>query len=445
MTLVDASHDLDALLHTGGELVVLERRRLGDHPAEDLASATQAPDAPSIIILDDDIEPLEHTNLLAAGAAGVLPCDADEEVLGDAIRELGLEEAAPPRSSLRARRQHPSAQPSFAELLSRSHKMREFMDVVRRVTDSRASLLITGETGVGKEHLARAIHEESRLQTGAFVSVSCAALPENLLEGELFGHTAGAFTGALKARQGRFVEAAKGTLFLDEIGELPLHLQAKLLAVLQSREVRPLGSDRVVHVDCRIMAATNRDLQREVREGRFREDLWYRLNVVPLEVPPLRERAEDIPEIVGRALRRLAEEHARPHVRSVTQRAHEALMAHDWPGNVRELLNVVERAVLLARSSAIRLRELPPSMSHDGDRTSSRAPVPEGAWSEEWLGLPLAEARRTLVRHFERAYLHRLLGRTKGRIGETASRAGIVPRSLYTKMRAHGLRKEDYR
>jgi DNA-binding NtrC family response regulator len=271
-----------------------------------------------------------------------------------------------------------------------------------------------------------------------------------LLETELFGHEEGAFTGASRARRGWFELAHGGTVFLDEIGEMPKHLQVKLLSVLQTREVQRVGAESSVVIDVRVMAATNRELAAEVEAGSFRRDLFYRLSVVTLTIPPLRERREDIPTLVRGLLEHFRGEIPH-HIDGVSSEAIEALCRYDWPGNVRELMNVVERAMLLSTNEEISLVDLPETISGLAASTDSEFPTPEAVEDERlsvpkaWLGQPLGEARQRLLAEFERAYLTGLLEATNGRIGETAKRAGIQPRSLFEKMRRLGLRKEDYR
>lgn len=337
------------------------------------------------------------------------------------------------------------ATPRLVDFRSKSPRMRAFIHVVERVAGTDSTLLITGETGVGKERLARAIHAASPRREGPFVSVNCGALPEQLLASELFGHMRGAFTGATEDRVGRFEQAGAGTIFLDEIGEMPANLQVHLLSVLQRRELRRVGATETVAVEARVMAATNKDLVEEVRERRFREDLFFRLNVVGLELPPVRERREDVPLLIGRFIRYFVELHGRDDVHSIDDRAIEALLRYAWPGNVREITNVVERAVLLSERGSIQLEDLPrgirrpeASADHAGS-PSSKDP------DDEALALPLTVAKRRVVEAFERRYLEHHLRATRGRVGETAHRAGLNPRTIYEKMRRLGLRKSDYR
>ena len=323
------------------------------------------------------------------------------------------------------------------------------MRVVSRVVDGEASLLLLGETGVGKERLARAIHAEGPRAQGPFVTVNCGALPEALLESELFGHEEGAFTGATRSRRGMFELAHGGTLFLDEIGEMPYHLQVKLLRAVQEHEIQPVGSEKATTIDVRVMAATNCDLAQDVDAGEFRRDLYYRLSVVSLTVPPLRERRQDIPELVDSYIdyfsTRIGGE-----VSGIASDALDALGDYAWPGNVRELINVIERAMLLADDDEIALEDLPAAIGHPHGPPAATFHIGPDAHTtftipEPWLADDLRAVRRRVVHSVERAYLAGLLQATGGRIGDTATRAGIDPRSLYDKMKAHGLRKEDFK
>ena len=243
-------------------------------------------------------------------------------------------------------------------IIGRSPAMRRLMDMVAMVAPSEATVLVTGESGTGKELVARAIHANSSRRNGPLITVNCAALSETLLESELFGHEKGAFSGADKRREGRFMLADKGTIFLDEIGETSAAMQAKLLRAIQEREIQRVGSDRVLHVDVRIVAATNRDLKAEVEAGRFRQDLYYRLNVMTLAVPPLREREEDVPLLAAHFLRKFAETN-RKVAKGFTPLAMDMLLKYDWPGNVRELENAVERAVVLMAGDFVTEKEFP--------------------------------------------------------------------------------------
>ncbi len=248
---------------------------------------------------------------------------------------------------------------SMAGVVGDSEPLVDLYLTLDRVADTPCTILVTGESGTGKELVARAVHEVSDRASATFVAVNCGAIPENLLESELFGHARGAFTGAHAAKQGRIAQAEGGTLFLDEIGEMPLSLQVKLLRVLQSREYSPVGDTRVLKADVRIVAATNVDLEEAVREGRFREDLYYRLNVIHVTVPALRDRLDDVPALAEHFLEQNRQRLGRD-VHSISAEAMKVLCNHSWPGNVRELANCIERAVLLCRGEAIEPNDLPP-------------------------------------------------------------------------------------
>jgi two-component system response regulator HydG len=247
-------------------------------------------------------------------------------------------------------------------LLGQSAALRQLTTLLGTVAPSEATILITGESGTGKELVARAIHSNSARRNGPYITINCAALTETLLESELFGHEKGAFTGAERARDGRFAAADQGTIFLDEIGDMPLSMQVKLLRVIQEREVQRVGSDRATKVDVRILAATNKDLQEEVDNGRFRRDLYYRLNVVAVKMPALRERIEDIPLLAMHFLQQFAQKNGKT-VKGFTPEAMDRLLKHPWPGNVRELENAVERAVILMIGEYVDTRDFPATLN----------------------------------------------------------------------------------
>ncbi len=281
--------------------------------------------------------------------------DEQGNVIGGAetFRDLSLVEQL--RKELQGRHR-------MGDLVSRAQPMRRIFEVIPAISSSMATVLIQGETGTGKELLARAIHDRSPRAKGPFVALNCAAFPETLLESELFGYRKGAFTGAVKDRPGRFAAAEGGTLFLDEVGEMSTAMQVRLLRVLQEKTYEPLGSTKPVRTNARILAATNRDLAAEVQEGRFREDLFYRINVVRVDIPPLRERKEDLPLLVDHFVSRFNRLQDKQLI-GVGPHAMEALMAHDWPGNVRELENAIEHAFVLCVEGSIELRHLPPALA----------------------------------------------------------------------------------
>ena len=315
------------------------------------------------------------------------------------------------------------------EILGRSPAVEELRSIIATVAPTEATVLINGESGTGKELVARALHMASERASRPLVTVNCAALAENLLESELFGHERGAFTGADKRRDGRFVQADGGTLFLDEIGEMPLALQAKLLRALQQGEVQRVGSDKPLTVDVRVIAATNRNLQTEVAEKRFREDLYFRLNVINIEVPPLRRRPEDIPLLAAHFLQRYAERN-RKAIKGFSPQALDAMLRYPWPGNVRELENAVERAAILCTGDLITLRELPQGVSG-----ALNAPLPAELTTEQGDG-SLAGLKLDDV---ERRAIEETLRQTGDNKSEAARRLGITRATLHNKLRKYGM------
>jgi two-component system NtrC family response regulator len=305
-------------------------------------------------------------------------------------------------------------------IIGESGAMQEVLSVVRRVAPSDATVLIRGESGTGKELIAKAIHYASPRAARALVKVNCAALAESLLEAELFGHEKGAFTGAVAARKGRFELADGGSLFLDEIGDLPPHLQVKLLRVLQEREFERVGSSRPIKVDVRLLAATHRNLEALVREGRFRDDLYYRINVVTIQLPPLRERREDLLLLVDHFLRVFADKNGKG-IRGLTREARAALLRYDYPGNVRELENLIERAVVLTRDDVIGLTDLPLTLDA------------QAAEAESGTGLVAA------VEGLERRMIREALAKAEGIQTRAAELLGIGERVLRYKLKKYGL------
>jgi len=421
------------LSHGDYDLLLLERVLLGANPSLSLEGL---PEPPAVVVLSsEDLPPSERAELISAGSLAVLWLGLEDEVLGSALVSLAKREGTP-RGGRRSK---------LDDFASSSPSMQKFLRLARRVVKGDSALLILGETGVGKERLARSIHSESSRASGPFVTVNCGALPESLLESELFGHEEGAFTGAVRARRGYFELAHRGTIFLDEIGEMPLHLQVKLLRVLEDKSIRRVGSEKPIDVDVRIMAATNRDLKREMEAHRFRADLYYRLAVVTLTVPPLRERREDIQELAGAFLDRIRRQLGRPVTRFHPD-AVEALIRHDWPGNVRELINAIERAVLLAPGDEIRVSDFRSGETFAAAERAPASPPPaDRPRFEDYFDRPLAEARERLSSAFEKDYLERMLDLCRGRVGEAARRSGVNERTIYAMMRRHGLRKEDFR
>jgi two-component system response regulator HydG len=310
-----------------------------------------------------------------------------------------------------------------ARIVGQSGAMRRVYELINRVGESDASVLIHGETGTGKELIARGIHTRSRRKNGPFVAINCAAVPHSLLESELFGHARGAFTDAKAQRTGLFVQATGGTLFLDEIGELPIDVQPKLLRALQERKVRPVGANQEIPFDARIVAATNRNLEDEVYEKRFREDLYYRINVVKIDVPPLRERGGDVLHLSQHFLKTFAERNAKPSLELSTTAA-EKLMAYNWPGNVRELENCMEHAVALARFDQITVEDLPEKIrAYRAERFVVAANDPTEIVTMDEL---------------ERRYILRVLSLVGGNKSRAAQVLGFDRRTLYRKLERYG-------
>ncbi|MDC5888239.1 two-component system response regulator GlrR [Proteus mirabilis] len=309
------------------------------------------------------------------------------------------------------------------DIVTRSPQMLRLLEQAKLVAQSDVSVLINGQSGTGKEVLAQAIHRASPRAKNPFIAINCGALPEQLLESELFGHAKGAFTGAVSSREGLFQAAEGGTLFLDEIGDMPMALQVKLLRVLQERKVRPLGSNRDIDIDVRILSATHRDLPKAMERNEFREDLYYRLNVVNLRIPTLSERAEDIPVLANHLLRESAKRH-KPFVRSFSTDAMKCLMTASWPGNVRQLVNVIEQCVALTTAPVI-----------------SEALVTQALQGENTALPTFAEARG----HFEMTYLRKLLQMTKGNVTQAARMAGRNRTEFYKLLSRHGLDANDFK
>ncbi|MCA9671145.1 MAG: sigma-54-dependent Fis family transcriptional regulator [Myxococcales bacterium] len=314
----------------------------------------------------------------------------------------------------------------WGNIIGRSQAMNEVFELIRRVADSPVTVLITGESGTGKELVARALHYSSYRKDGPFVAVNCAAIPSQLLESELFGYKRGAFTDAHADRKGMLVEASGGTIFLDEIGELPSHLQAKLLRVLQEREVKPLGATKPVSIDVRFISATNRALEEMLGSGDFRQDLYYRLNVVQIGLPPLRDRPDDILPLASHLLERAAER-AGKTAGGIAPDAAKVLLAYQWPGNVRELENVIERAVALSQNERIQLGDLP--------RQLVERPA------EDLLSG--ASARRLTLAELEQQYIVRVLAEEEGNKTRAAQRLGLDRKTLYRKLDEYKRQEQD--
>jgi len=327
------------------------------------------------------------------------------------------------RDEVKRLREQVNSPQGFGGIIGDSPAMRRVFDLLDRVADSEATVLVTGESGTGKELVARALHQRSRRSTGPFVAINCAALPETILESELFGHVRGAFTDAKLSKPGLLVAATGGTLFLDEIGEMTASTQVKLLRALQERTVRPVGGDQEVGFDARVIAATNRDLETDVAEHRFREDLYYRINVVRVQIPPLRARGNDILLIAQDFIERFAVQSGKP-VSGLSSGAAEKLLAYDWPGNVRELQNCIERAIALTQFEQLAVEDLPEKIRE---------------YSATQLVLPTENPAELLsIDELERRYVLRVLRAMNGNKTLTAQVLGLDRRTLYRRLERYG-------
>ncbi|MBX7119789.1 MAG: sigma-54 dependent transcriptional regulator [Gemmatimonadaceae bacterium] len=410
------------------QLTFLDVKMAGIDGLETLKRLRAGDPAAVVVMISGHASLQDAVAATTLGAYDILekPLDTDRILvtLRNAIGHLDLREE---NERLRARVER------HGEIVGRSAPLRSLVDQIARVAGTAARVLITGENGTGKELVARAVHAQSPRAKGPFVEVNCAAIPSELIESELFGHMKGSFTGAVGDRAGKFEQADGGTLFLDEIGDMSLAAQAKVLRVLQEGEVTRIGGSKVRKVDVRIVAATNKRLEDEIRDGRFREDLYYRLNVVPIVVPPLRERREDLPMLVQHFAARLAAESGVPP-KAFDPAALDALAAHEWPGNVRELRNTVERLMILAQGPRVTAADVTRLV---GGRAAEASAGLAGLGGLEqydtWEGFKLAA---------ERAYLQVKLRQYDWNVAETA-RAIDMPRSnLYKKIERHGLTRE---
>lgn len=428
-------------VRSGCDVIVINESLIPSPVDNGIAILNELPENPTTIILHNSDSPEKYAQLTAAGADVVLSMGLAPksmcETIGAAVESR--------RQFIQSRRfeRRGSAEPKISDFVSESPTMKMFMEEVQQVIPSDSPILIQGETGVGKEHLAKAIHAASPRSVGPFISVNTAAMPEQLLETELFGHEQGAFTGAIRYRRGAFELAHGGTIFLDELGEMPIHLQSKLLRVLQDYEIRPIGGENTIELDVRVIAATNKNLEEEIAKGNFRQDLYYRLSVLMLTIPLLRDRKEDIPTMVRRFITHFRYKIG-GDVDGISEGALKALTAYEWPGNVRELMNVIERAILLCKTDEIGISELPHVFHRDStamdDLLSGALPK-----DSDWLKMTLPEVKKEFMDRIERGYLELALRKTRGRVEQAAAIAGIHPRGLYNKMKSLGLRKEDFK
>ncbi|MBL8768828.1 MAG: sigma-54-dependent Fis family transcriptional regulator [Planctomycetes bacterium] len=427
---VDGKDALNVLERQSFHLVLSDQRMPGIDGLELLVKARELrPDQPFVLMTAyGSVE--SAVAAMKRGAADYLtkPFTKDELmlVLERVLRQRRLQ------AEVEELRNQLSDRSRMSGLIGVSAPMRAVFERIERVASTDASVLVTGESGTGKELVARAIHERSKRAGGPFVAVNCAAIPEALLETEFFGHEKGAFTGAIRARPGAFELAQGGTLLLDEIGAMRVDLQAKLLRALQEREVQRLGAEKPVAVDVRVIAATSEDLDEAIANRSFREDLYYRLNVVPIELPPLRDRTEDVPLLLDAFARRAAARHDRP-VHRIRAEVVERCCVYGWPGNVRELQNVVERMVVLARGEELGLDDLPEAIRAACD--------PSPAVSTDALALP---SDGVSLADLERKFIVEALSRSKGSLGPAARMLAISYKTLQYRIRKYRIDRSEY-
>ena len=411
----------EALKLTDGADVILTDLRLPGISGLELLANLRRQDSHTPVIVMTAFGSIETAvDAMKAGAVDFLPkpfsLDHLMTVINKALEIRTL------RDENRELRAELGQRYEFDNIVGRSDAMREIFGTVERVAPSRATVLLCGESGVGKDLIARAIHHHSPRDGRPFVKINCTALPENLMESELFGYEKGAFTGANTTKPGKFEQADTGTVFLDEIGDVPASVQVKLLRILQEREFERLGSNKTRHIDVRVLAATNVDLRAALEQGTFREDLYYRLNVLPINIPPLRERKEDIPFLAEHFVKKLKKDLGTP-VQSISEAAIQRLLEYHWPGNVRELENVIERSMVLATSSVLEA----------GDIKLDLAPKPRIAASDGFLpeGMTLDDYERSIIREAlhrangNKSQAARLLGLTRNALRYRLSQMGI--------------------
>jgi DNA-binding NtrC family response regulator len=423
-TATDGASALKLLAQENIHLVILDLRLPDIEGLEVLLRMKEMDEYVGVVVATAVGDVKTAVRAMQAGASEYLVKPFDVETL-QAVVSRTLERQALMKEVLYLRSEIEGYHP-FVDIVGRDEKMLEIFELIKQVADSDATVLITGESGTGKELIARAIHQHSHRAQKPFVAVNCTAIPEALIESELFGHERGAFTGAVQRRIGKFELAHSGTLFLDEIGSMRLDMQTKLLRALQEREIERVGGERTLKVDVRIVAATNADLRELIKSRTFRDDLYYRLNVIPMYVPPLRERLADIPLLVHYFLEKYNRQFNR-RVRGFSPAAMEVLQAYHWPGNVRELENIVERLVVISRHEIIQRRELPL------DLQSAQTPLIEPLDGEE------CDLRKA-VQQFEREYIRRVLEKTRWNQTAAARMLGIHRNTLLGKIEQLDLR-----
>jgi len=417
----DGAEGLEIALHSAIDLVITDLRMPGVSGEEVLRRVTTETPGIPVIVLTGHGTVENAVEAMRSGAYDFLTKPLDLERLSLLVkRALQNRELVLQHRELEKELQ---GKKSFEHIIGKSPAMVKVFDVVKRVAPTKASVLITGESGVGKELIANALHNLSPRKDNPFIKVHCAALADTLLESELFGHEKGSFTGAVARKRGRFELANSGTIFLDEIGEIDQAVQIKLLRVLQEKKFERVGGEETLEVDVRVIAATNKDLEKEIAAGRFREDLFYRLNVVSLNVPPLRERKDDIPLMIASFVHEFAAENGKK-IDGIEPKARSALYSYDWPGNVRQLRNCVESAVVMSSGSLITLDDLPPSIRSGDEVPSIHIPV----------GVTMAEAEKQVILQ--------TLSAQNGNKSRTAEVLDIGRKTLHRKLDEYGIGTE---
>jgi DNA-binding NtrC family response regulator len=413
--------------------IVLTDLQMPNMNGLDLIRAVQEHRIPvTIIVIAGHGSIREAVDAIRLGAYDFLtkPIDSDHLrlVIDRALRERGLQDEL---AQLRAGLQR---EYSFQNVLSKNPRMHDIFELISNVAHTTSTVLIEGETGTGKEQIARAIHTAATERSGPFVAVNCAALPETLLESELFGHEKGAFTSAIGQRKGRFEMAEGGTIFLDEVGDMPAPMQAKLLRVLQERCFERVGGTQTIRVDVRVVTASNKSLPQLVKDGKFREDLYYRLNVIKIDIPPLRDRREDIPLLATHFIAKYSRPGDTP--KQVSPDAMQVLLSYPFPGNIRELENAMERACVTSREQMIQVENLPPELTRP-PKTSTPFVVD--------LKKPLADYLREAITQIERDYISKALEETRGQVSRCAELCGLSRRSVTAKMTEYDLDKDKFK
>jgi DNA-binding NtrC family response regulator len=448
---IQASTGLEAIERLGhGDLdvIITDLRMPGADGMEVLRTASRTQPHVPVIMITAYGSVGQAVEAIKAGAFDYIEKPFEQEVIRTTVdKAIGQAVAnrSAPRSAL-----YPVAEVDARGrfgLVGHSPEMHAIFSIIEKVADTPSTVLITGESGTGKELVAKALHEESSRKGGPFIKINCAAIPKTLMESELFGYEKGAFTGATSSKPGRFELADGGTLFLDEIGEIPVEMQVKLLRAIQESEFERVGGIKTIKVDVRLITATNRDLEQEIARGNFREDLFYRLNVVPLLIPPLRKRHGDIPLLVTHIIKKF-NERLKKNIQGLDDDALDALAGHSWPGNIRELENVLERTILFSTGERIARADLPDELTGGADAEPEPAgPEPTEASTAESSGGAVAGSLKDIVRaetsRVERELIVRALEETTGNVTQAARLLKISRKSLQMKMKEFGLRDRE--